>query len=80
MCGTVWDSLRLSNLAVYLATGPIQDNDLAMLPGGGLNGVDIEAGITILAELSLDTCSLVMLKKIFNKAIFQVITIQAIAI
>jgi len=72
MCGSKLDSLRLSNLAIYLSTGPIQDNDLALLPGGGIDGVDIDKGITILAELSLDTCALAPLKKIFNKAVFQV--------
>jgi len=72
MCGSALDSLRLSNVAVYLATGDIQDNDLALLPGGGLDGVDIEQGITILAELSLDTCALAPLKKVLNKAVFGV--------
>jgi len=53
-CQSTLDTFKLARLAVYFATGPLSDTDLAMIPGDAYTGVEIDRGITLLGELTLN--------------------------
>jgi len=52
-CQATLDTFKLSSLAVYFATGPLTDTDLAMIRGDAYTGVEIDRGVTILGELTI---------------------------
>jgi len=53
-CQSTLDTFKLARVAVYFATGPLTDTDLAMIPGDAYTGVEIDRGITLLGELTLN--------------------------
>ena len=73
LCGTFIDDFRFSNLAVYLASGDLSDSELDTQPGGGMGGINVKKGITLLGEWEMGkSCMFAPMKAIFSAFVLQV--------
>ena len=73
LCGTPIDDFRFSNLAVYFASGDLSDSELDTLPGGGMGGINVKKGITLLGEWEMGkSCMFAPMKSIFSAFVLQV--------
>jgi hypothetical protein len=73
LCGTPIDDFRFSNLAVYFASGDLSDSELDTLPGGGMGGINVKKGITLLAEWEMGkSCMFAPMRKVFSAFVLQV--------
>ena len=73
LCGTPIDDFRFSNLAVYFASGDLSDSELDTLPGGGMGGINVKKGITLLGEWEMGkSCMFAPMKAIFSAFVLQV--------
>ena len=71
-CTSMLDKSNLARLAVYFATGPLTDVDLAMIPGDAYTGVEIDRGITLLGEINVNNAGgLRNVQGLFKQVIFQ---------
>jgi len=59
---------ELTNLALYFATGTLTDTQIGVLQDGGLGGLTIRAGITLVAQYYISPCTLPGLSNYFSAA------------
>ena len=70
-CDGFVDKFRLSNVAIYFSTGFLSDMDLALIPGDAYTGLDIQMGITVVAEITLGGGPLSAVGNLFPGPVFQ---------